>query len=259
MSVNKTIAQRIAELRKDKGVTQDEIAKFLEVKRATVANYETGQRSPDYETIIKLADYYGVSCDYILRGIKSEYSEINSTTGLLDEAIESLQSQKNNVFYTTRLTFLINNKALLNTLGNYLFSSVCSEFANSEYIHLPLRNESLAFYIRNPEMAQKAAYSALLDVLPFVKAEMTAEIQNNKALKESLLSELAKSAAEIKCEDKESDAYGVYPETKEQAEIILAELGISMPDAIGMFVKQVVIQNGMPFEIRLVKEDQEES
>ena len=43
----------------------------------------------------------------------------------------------------------------------------------------------------------------------------------------------------------------VDPETKEQAEAILNELGIPMSNAIGMFLNQVVLQRGIPFEIRL--------
>ena len=43
----------------------------------------------------------------------------------------------------------------------------------------------------------------------------------------------------------------VDPETKEQAEAILAQLGIPMSNAIGMFLKQVVIQRGIPFEMKL--------
>lgn len=43
----------------------------------------------------------------------------------------------------------------------------------------------------------------------------------------------------------------VDPETKEQAEIILAQLGIPMSNAIGMFLKQIVIQRGIPFEMKL--------
>ena len=91
MSQNEIIAKRLSELRKEKGVKQDEIAELLNVKRATIANYETGKRAPDYETIIKLADYYGVSCDYILRGVTSEFANIHSTTGLSGRAIEILK------------------------------------------------------------------------------------------------------------------------------------------------------------------------
>ena len=43
----------------------------------------------------------------------------------------------------------------------------------------------------------------------------------------------------------------VDPETKEHAELILTQLGIPMSNAIGMFLKQVVIQRGIPFEMKL--------
>ena len=43
----------------------------------------------------------------------------------------------------------------------------------------------------------------------------------------------------------------VEPEVKEQAEAILNQLGISMSNAVGMFLRQVVIQRGIPFEMKL--------
>ena len=43
----------------------------------------------------------------------------------------------------------------------------------------------------------------------------------------------------------------VDPETKAQAETILSQLGIPMSNAIGMFLRQVVIQRGIPFEMKL--------
>ena len=43
----------------------------------------------------------------------------------------------------------------------------------------------------------------------------------------------------------------VEPELKEQAEIVLNELGIPMSNAISIFLKQVVLQRGIPFEIKL--------
>lgn len=43
----------------------------------------------------------------------------------------------------------------------------------------------------------------------------------------------------------------VDPETKEQAEAILKQLGIPMSNAIGMFLKQVVMHRGIPFEMKL--------
>ena len=43
----------------------------------------------------------------------------------------------------------------------------------------------------------------------------------------------------------------VEPEVKEQAEIVLEQLGIPMSNAIGVFLRQIVLQRGIPFEMKL--------
>lgn len=43
----------------------------------------------------------------------------------------------------------------------------------------------------------------------------------------------------------------VEPKVKEQAENVLNQLGIPMSNAVGMFLRQVVIQRGIPFEMKL--------
>lgn len=46
----------------------------------------------------------------------------------------------------------------------------------------------------------------------------------------------------------------VEPEIKEQAEQVLDQLGIPMSNAVGMFLRQVVLQRGLPFEVKLPHE-----
>lgn len=59
-------AERLAELRTFSGIYQKELAGYLNVSIGTVSNYEKGIHQPDLETLCKLADYYGVSTDYLL-------------------------------------------------------------------------------------------------------------------------------------------------------------------------------------------------
>ena len=59
-------AKRMLELRRDKGWSQDEIAKKLNITRTTYAGYETGRNEPDINTLVKLAETYKVPTDYIL-------------------------------------------------------------------------------------------------------------------------------------------------------------------------------------------------
>lgn len=53
-------------LRTSKSVTQDELAKALNISRSAVGMYEKGDREPDYETLEAIADYFNVSIDYLL-------------------------------------------------------------------------------------------------------------------------------------------------------------------------------------------------
>lgn len=57
----------LAKLRKEKGILQKELATYLNVTVATISNYEKGVHSPDYETLVRLADFFDVSTDYLLQ------------------------------------------------------------------------------------------------------------------------------------------------------------------------------------------------
>lgn len=63
---NDVMAKRLRQLRQDKGVSQDELSKWLSVSRTSYTKYETGIYEPSIETLVKLAGYYGVSVDYII-------------------------------------------------------------------------------------------------------------------------------------------------------------------------------------------------
>ena len=58
--------EKLAELRKQIGKTQQGIADILGVARATVAKWETGEREPDIKTLKTLAAYYHTSVSYIV-------------------------------------------------------------------------------------------------------------------------------------------------------------------------------------------------
>jgi len=58
-------AERLRELRKEKGITQIDLAKDLEVANGTVAMWEIGKRMPSIELVIALSDYFGVTIDYL--------------------------------------------------------------------------------------------------------------------------------------------------------------------------------------------------
>ena len=57
---------RIRELRKQRGLSQAELGKILNIAQNTLSAYERGSRDPDTETLSMIAKYFGVSTDYLL-------------------------------------------------------------------------------------------------------------------------------------------------------------------------------------------------
>lgn len=62
------IAQRIQELRKAKGLSQEELADRIGVSRQAVSKWESAQSLPEYDKLIMLSDFFEVTTDYLMRG-----------------------------------------------------------------------------------------------------------------------------------------------------------------------------------------------
>jgi transcriptional regulator with XRE-family HTH domain len=57
---------RLREIRKEKGIKQSELAAMLDTTQKTISDYENGTSNPDLERLIKIADIFNVSVDYLL-------------------------------------------------------------------------------------------------------------------------------------------------------------------------------------------------
>lgn len=66
------IADRIQELRKIKGISQEELADGIGVSRQAVSKWETGQSEPNIEKIVLLSNYFDTTTDYLLKGIEPD-------------------------------------------------------------------------------------------------------------------------------------------------------------------------------------------
>ena len=66
------IADRLKELRKKAGYSQEQLAEMLDVSRQAVSKWESAQGNPDIENLVKLTEIYHVSADYILTGHTKE-------------------------------------------------------------------------------------------------------------------------------------------------------------------------------------------
>lgn len=95
-------ANRLKEMRKDKNVTQVQLAADLGVSKGTVAMWETGKREPNFDTVCVLSDYFDRRIDYILGN-----TEDKSSPKMTEDEIEQLgiwETQEH--FYKTILAYL---------------------------------------------------------------------------------------------------------------------------------------------------------
>jgi len=71
MSLGDDMKNRLKLLRKSRGYTQISLQMQTGIEQALLSKFENGERTPPTETLVRLADFYGVSIDYILYRTKN--------------------------------------------------------------------------------------------------------------------------------------------------------------------------------------------
>ena len=95
--------EKIVELRKQKGLSQEELAEQLGVSRQAVSRWELGQTLPDIPNLLQLCELFGVSVDYLVRDeeLTIAKSEQNTKTiARLTREREKTRYQARRYYYT---------------------------------------------------------------------------------------------------------------------------------------------------------------
>ncbi len=117
-----TIGERLYNLRKEKNISQEELANALDVSRQTVSKWETGESMPDFNKIKPICDYFGITTDELITGSQN--------------IVEQKKEDKRNKF--------ARNLAI--SVGLYILSIVAIIFC-SAYFDQPIIGVSLFFII----------------------------------------------------------------------------------------------------------------
>ncbi len=75
------VGKNIKRLRKEKNITQDQLAEQLHVTRQAVSNWEIGKTQPDIETLSAMAEYFEVTVEELIYGKTSQTNAINVNIG----------------------------------------------------------------------------------------------------------------------------------------------------------------------------------
>ena len=109
--MNDSFPRIITLLRTERNITQKDAARDLNISQALLSHYERGARECGLDFLIKIADYYGVSCDYLL-GRTSDRSGAKLTVNDIPEPEES----DDNILKGSTLPIL-NKKLIANSLN----------------------------------------------------------------------------------------------------------------------------------------------
>ncbi|MCQ2513762.1 MAG: helix-turn-helix transcriptional regulator [Ruminococcus sp.] len=170
--MNKDFPKIISFLRKDRGLSQKRVAADLEISQALLSHYEKGIRECGLDFLIKIAEYYDVSCDYLLgRTVNQKSTEISDNFDI-NEDISLLkgnvitQINKKQLLQSTSVIFdilaKIGNKNLTSAISNYLMEAEYQVFRKI-YSAENNNNQSI-FSISNGKYSSLCNASMLLEL-----------------------------------------------------------------------------------------------
>lgn len=84
--------ETLKKLRKDKNLSQLEVAKYLGTSQQNYCRYENGDNEPDINTLIKLATFFHVSVDYLIGNEQPNKVDLTSLSETKKDCIEEIQS-----------------------------------------------------------------------------------------------------------------------------------------------------------------------
>lgn len=99
------LGERIAEQRKKLGLSQEELAEKLNISQKSISKYELGDRKPQYKVLVRMAEYFGVTVDYLLRSTDAQdfgicdcgntIKELRTEAGMTQEELGMLLNVQN--------------------------------------------------------------------------------------------------------------------------------------------------------------------
>lgn len=146
-------SRTLALLRKEKKISQRTAAADLEVSQALLSHYENGLREPGLGFVVRAADYYGVSCDYLLGRSMARDGSAVSASRLRDASADTSGDASDSFALHRKL--VINSAALLFEIAEQSGSGQLSAEISS-YLSLAVYKVFRYLYMADPESVEAA-------------------------------------------------------------------------------------------------------
>ncbi len=114
----------LKELRKEKELTQEQLAETLNVSRRTVSRWETGSNMPDLDLLVEMADLYQVDLRELLNGERKEEPMDTELKETVLQVAEYSSAEKQRATRTVRVYFVL---GIVSLIANAIFNMMKTE------------------------------------------------------------------------------------------------------------------------------------
>ena len=95
--------EKLLKLRKEKGLSQEELGMEMQVSRQTISKWETGQSYPDFTRLVMLSDFFDMTLDELVKDIDVQEVRENSFTNEKIDSIYRVSQDVNSIFQNRTL------------------------------------------------------------------------------------------------------------------------------------------------------------
>ena len=99
--------EKLLKLRKEKGLSQEELGMEMQVSRQTVSKWEAGQSYPDFTRLVMLSDFFDMTLDELVKDIDVQEVRENSFTNEKIDSIFRVSQDVNSIFQNRTLKNII--------------------------------------------------------------------------------------------------------------------------------------------------------
>lgn len=118
------LSDNLKKIRKKLGLNQESVAQYLNISRPAYSQYETGNRNPDWNTIVKLADFFQVSTDCLLGRTAQKPENTTGNESALTEDQQALLDLYQQFNETQRAKFIGYGERVLEETAESLSDSI---------------------------------------------------------------------------------------------------------------------------------------
>ena len=125
--------EKLLKLRKEKGLSQEELGMEMQVSRQTISKWETGQSYPDFTRLVMLSDFFDMTLDELVKDIDVQEVRENSFTNEKIDSIYRVSQSVDSIFQNRTLKDIIKGVKWF-IVGSFIF--LCLVIAVSLILHI---------------------------------------------------------------------------------------------------------------------------